>query len=301
MSKLMSHLEFAIASRQFIRDMDVPAQVQMALTPLIVCSLARVNFKFWLEQDARDPEWIADPDDGIDPMWFRIDGWPERGGSAEEVLARKWSERVGLFRRWYGIDVWHVIDWLTVAECQNHSWLYRLGDDGYPVKLTKCGDLDRLVVEATKGLRDRNATIGGEIILPAGSEKWIADLGAGFSLVQLHTPTALRREGIRMHNCLKQGDYGRKLIDQSFSYFSVRGPGDIPHGTIELHLDRVMQFAGPCNTSPSPSVFDLVSEVTANLGWQCLADANKGLPEYLDDQVDEEAPSAPAPINRRRI
>lgn len=301
MSKLTSHPEFAIAARQFIRDMDVPAQLQMALTPLIVCSLARVSFKFWLEQDARDPEWVADPDDGIDPMWFRIDGWPERGGSAEEILARKWSERVQLFRRWYGVDVWHVIDWLTVAEGQDHSWLYRLDADGYPVKLTKCGDLDRLVVEATKGLRDRNAKTGGEIILPAGSEEQVVDLGAGFSLVQLHTPTALRREGVRMHNCLRHGDYGRRLIDQAFRYFSVRGPGDIPHGTIEMHLDRAMQFAGPCNVAPAPPVFDLVSGVADGLGWQGLADAIKGLPEHAADEADEEAPAAPAPENRRRF
>lgn len=298
MSKLTSHPEFAIAARQFIRDMDVPAQLQMALTPLIVCSLARVNFKFWLEQDARDPEWVADPDDGIDPMWFRIDGWPERGGSAEEILARKWSERVQLYRRWYGVDVWHVIDWLTVAEGQDHSWLYRLDEDGYPVKLTKCGDLDRLVVEATKGLRDRNAKTGGEIILPVGSEEWIADLGAGFNLVQMHTPTALRREGVRMHNCLRHGDYGRRLIDRAFRYFSVRGPGDIPHATLELELSRVLQFAGPCNIAPAAFVVDLVSYVADDLGWRGLIEATAALPE---PDLTEDYPEEVVAELRRRI
>lgn len=300
MSKLTSHPEFGIACQEFIRDMDIPDALKLALTPLVACSLARVHFRFWLEQDVKDAEWVADPDDGPDPMWFRIDGWPERGGTNEEILTQKWRERVRLFRRWFGPDVWHVIDWLTVADGANHAWLYRLDDDGYPIKLTKCGDLDRLVAEATKGLRNRKQKIGGEIELPAGSEEWIADLGAGFTLMQMHTPTALRREGVRMHNCLRHGDYGRRLIDRAFRYFSVRGPGDIPHGTIEMHLDRAMQFAGPCNVAPAPPVFDLVSGVADGLGWQGLADAIKGLPGYADEHADEDAPAAPVE-NRRRI
>ncbi|OLP54843.1 hypothetical protein BJF92_13620 [Rhizobium rhizosphaerae] len=276
MSKLTAHSEFGAAAYQFIRELDVPAHLQIALTPLIMASLIRVHFRFWLAQNVEDAGFIPDPDAQFDhdPQWFQIDGWPEKGGSAEDVLARKWSERARLTMRWYGVHVWHVIDWLTVAEEADHAWRYRLDDDGYPVKLTKCSDLARLVAEATKGLRDRNEKIGGEIVLGPREEERVADLGVGYSLVQMHTPAALRREGYRMHNCLKSGDYGRNLIDQDFSYFSVRNPQDKPVATIEVERNDISQFFGPCNAKPADHLIDLVSPL-AGL-WQTLSNRAAG-------------------------
>lgn len=270
--RLTAHPEFAVAAHQFVRELEVPAHRQIALTPLIMASLVRVHFRYWLYQDVEDVGFIPDPDAEYDhdPQWFQIDGWPENGGSAEDILVRKWSERARLTMRWYGVHVWHVIDWLTVAEEADHAWRYRLDDDGYPVKLTKCADLDRLVVEATKGLRDRNARIGGEIVLGPHEEERVADFGIGYSLVQMHTPTALRREGYRAHNCLKDGGYGRKLIDQAYSYFSIRNAQDKPVATIEVKNNDVSQFYGPCNAKPADHLIDLVSPVAGY--WQTLSD-----------------------------
>ncbi|HEV7246228.1 MAG TPA: hypothetical protein VGN93_04480 [Shinella sp.] len=294
MSKLTSHPEFNAAAEHFIYALDMPEYDAGEMRALIECSLVRVFFRFWLQQAAKDAVWIAVGEliDGR-PAFHRIDGWPEQG---DGVLDRKWMQRARLWVDWDSIDVWHVIDWLATAERDNHPWLYNLDDDGHPTKLTKCGTLERLVVEATKGLRYRNAT--AEIVLDRDEEVHVADLGDGYSLVQILTPHALRREGIRMHNCLRHGDHGNVLTTTLTRHYSVRDSSDKPLGTLEVHLGHVRQFAGPCNLAPTSDVIDRVTPMATSWGWSDLYTAILDFPAPDDDE-----PVVPVPVfeNRRRV
>ncbi|UNK37714.1 hypothetical protein MNR02_14785 [Shinella sp. H4-D48] len=292
MSKLTSHPEFNAAAEHFIQALDMPEYATGEMRALIECSLVRVFFRFWLQQTVKDAVWIAVGEfiDGR-PALHRIDGWPEQG---DGVLDRKWMQRARLWIDWDSIDVWHVIDWLATAERDNHLWLYSLDDEGHPKKLTKCGTLERLVVEATKGLRYRSAQ--PQLTLDRDEEVHVAGLGDGHSLVQILTPNALRREGIRMHNCLRHGDHGNVLTSTPTRYFSVRDPDDKPIGTLEVHLGHVRQFAGPCNLAPTSDVIDRVAAVADAWGWHDLHAATS---EFHDP--DDDPRVAAAFENRRRI
>lgn len=143
-----NHPEYREAVFRLICELDIPDRFLMPIRNLIGCSLGRVFWLFWREQDAKDPVWMATPGDHDDPEWHRIDGWPERDGN---VAGRKWMRRAEVWMQWHSIDAWHICDWLITAAADGQPWIANVDASGYPKKLMKCGSLERLVLEADQG------------------------------------------------------------------------------------------------------------------------------------------------------
>lgn len=254
--------EWDAAINALLTAIDLPADLLAPIRDLIDPSLGRLFFRYW-QQDANNEA-----------------GEPGDGSSAD--LDRKWRVRAEAWYDVYGISVSHVIDWFIVACETNQKWLYNIDDRGHPKKLLKCGSLERLVIEANKGLRHRSKV--AEIIIGSDDEVCVADLGDGYRLVQLMTPNALRREGHRMHNCLRHGDHGTILTSTLARFLSVRDPNDKPLGTLEVHIGYVRQFAGPCNQAPKSDVIDRVIPIATAWNWSDLYTATLDFPEEEDDE-----------------
>lgn len=262
--------EYGIARTRLVCELDVPDRIFYPVRHLVGCSLVRVFYNEWLRQDAMDPEWLRVIEEHGGEEWYRIDGWPEQGG---DVGRRKWEQRARLWVSWHSADIRHVVDWLLHAQSEGHAWLGNLGADGYPKKLMKCGTLERLVHEADKGLRVRNAS---DVALGPEDETFIANLGAGHTLVELLSPLALRKEGSSMRHCIGHGGYDWLLVDPDRHLYSVRDPDGTPLATLEIHGSVVRQFRSVKNADPTSDVLDLVSGVAADWGWLGLEEAARG-------------------------
>lgn len=254
--------EYAIAQQELICELDVPDRVLWPIKDLVGCSLVRVFYNDWLRQDAIDSEWMPTPGDHEDPEWHRVDGWPEQGG---DDVGRKWRRRAELWMSWNSIHAWHVLDWLVVAQSDGHPWLANVDAQGYPKKIMKCGSLERLVHEATKGLRQRNLR---EILLGPEDEHFAIDLGAGHTLVRLTSRAALRAEGLRMRHCIGKDGYDELLDDPAVGFFSVRDEDGKPKATLEIRDTFVRQFRGPANSEPADAVKDLIAGAAHAFGWR---------------------------------
>ncbi|AMD59389.1 hypothetical protein AWN88_14035 [Agrobacterium tumefaciens] len=257
-----NHPEYREAVFHLTCELDIPDRDLLPIRNLVGCSLGRIFWLDWLRQDAQDPQWMPTPGDHDDPPWHRIDGMPELG---EGHIRRKWSRRAELWMQWHSIDAWHVADWLITAVADGHPWLANVDAAGYPKKLMKCGSLDRLVHEATKGLRQRNVR---DIILGPDDESFVYALGAGHTLVQLLSRAALRKEGLLMHHCIGRGTYDDLLGDPDVGFFSVRNLDGKPLATLEVRDGYVRQFRGPANGEPTDSVKDLIAPAIHAFGWQ---------------------------------
>lgn len=244
------------------RELDIPDRVLAPIRNLVECSLGRIFWLDWLLQDLEDPEWMPTPGEHEDPEWNRIDGFPELGDGA---TTRKWSRRATLWMQWHSVDAWHISDWLITAVADGHAWLANVDANGHPRKLMKCGSLDRLVFEATKGLRQRNLR---EIVLGPDDESFVLALGAGHTLVQLFSRAALRAEGLRMRHCIGQGAYDELLDDPDTAFFSVRDQNGKPLATLEIRSGYIRQFRGPTNIEPTAAVKDLIATAIEAFGWQ---------------------------------
>lgn len=285
--------EFREAVRYLIAELDMPDQVVRPIRNLIACSLGRIFWLHWLRQDAQDPEWMPTPGDHDDPEWHRVDGWPELGDGA---TSRKWSRRATLWMQWHSVDAWHIADWLITAVADGHLWLANVDANGDPKKLMKCASLERLVYEATKGLRQRNIR---DIVLSRDDESFVIALGAGHTLVQLLSRAALRKEGLLMRHCIGQGAYDELLGDPDVAFFSVRNENGKPLATLEIRSGFVRQFRGPTNIEPTDAVKDLVATAIAAFGWQDWRDRPRR-PDDEDYGPEAVAILANLPPARRR-
>lgn len=262
MASKYDHPEYREAVFHLICELDLPDRVLLPIRNLVGCSLGRIFWLDWLKQDSIDPQWMPTPGDHPDPEWHRIDGWPENG---DGHIYRKWRRRAHLWMQWHSVDAWHVCDWLITAATDAHPWLANVDDSGFPKKLIKCGSLERLVHEASKGLRQRNVR---DIVLGPEDETLVYDLGAGHMLVQLLSRAALRKEGLRMRHCIGSGGYDELLEDPDAGMYSVRDQNGKPMATLELRDGFVRQFRGPTNAEPSSAVKDLVAGAEAAFGWR---------------------------------
>ncbi len=262
--------EYAIARRELISDLDIPDRVLWPIKRLVECSLVRVFYNDWAKLDALDPEWMRVILEHGGEEWLRIDGWPEQGG---DVLRRKWARRSALWMGWHSIRANHVVDWLHVAQSEGHAWLGNLGSGGHPKKLLKCGSIERLFHEARKGLPVRKAS---DVALGTDDETFVADLGAGHTLVELRSPMALLKEGNIMRHCIGHGGYDWLLLAPDRHLYSVRDRDGAPLATLEIHGSAVRQFRGPKNADPTPAVLDLVTGVAADWGWLGMEEAARG-------------------------
>lgn len=271
--------EYGIARTRLVCELDVPDRIFYPVRHLVGCSIVRVFYNEWLRQDAVDPEWLRVIEEYGGEEWHRIDGWPEQGG---DVVRRKWEQRARLWVGWHSADIRHVVDWLLNAQTEGHAWLANLGNDGYPKKLMKCGSLERLVREADKGLRARKVA---DVELGPDDEVFVADLGAGHTLVELLSPMALRKEGSRMGHCIGHGSYDWQLAETDRHLYSVRDPDGAPLATLEVHGSVVRQFRGAQNGHPPPAIIYLLADAAFTFGWLGLGEAAIGGNGYGPEAV----------------
>lgn len=297
MAKRHKHPEYRAAVAALVAELDLGDRVMIPIRSLVECSLVRIFWNDFRRSDANDPKWVATPGDHEDPTVHRVDGWPEYGVGHED---RKWSQRARLWMSWHSVDAWHVADWLVNAVSESEPWLWNLDDAGYPRKLMKCGSLDRLVIEATKGLRDRNARMARELVLGPQDEHFVFDLGVGHTLVALRSRLALRKEGSLVHHCIGKGSYDDLLDDPDIQFLSVRDPDGEPLATMEIRNGFIRQFRALANAEPSPEIKDLVASAAHAFGWQDWRDR----PSSRDDdpEYDDEAAVnlCDLPLARRR-
>ena len=172
--------EYLEAARYLKTGIDLSNADYHAIGDLLGPSLVRLHWRFWVEQDRWNPELVYAPADiaygTSDPAWFQTDGWPEQGGSTEDIISRKWRRRADLWLQFHLRQVWHIVDWLLYARREDAVWLKNLDAQGHPKKLMKCGDLGALLAEADKGLRTRPKS-GGDIVLGIDDEVFVTDLG----------------------------------------------------------------------------------------------------------------------------
>src|SRR5690606_8166254 len=114
----------------------------------------------------------------------------------------------------------------------------RVDARGRPLKLMKCGDIDRLLHEADKAMRKRLQGLYGKV--GEGDEVTVAELAGGYSVVRLMTARALDVESRRMAHCVGLGAYDEALERGTIEIYSLRNGKDQPLITIEVALDNLV-------------------------------------------------------------
>jgi hypothetical protein len=147
-------------------------------------------------------------------------------------------------------EVRHIADWLRVSINDEATWLQSVDKYGRPKKLLKFGTMSAITAEADRFFRRKKAQQQVEIKISEGDEELHFDLGDGWWLVKLLTPTALDRESQLMQHCIGHGSYDHRLSDDGVAFLSLRDPRGFPHATIHIDRGFVVQFQGKQNANP---------------------------------------------------
>jgi hypothetical protein len=99
---------------------------------------------------------------------------------------------------------------------------------------------------------ERNRKLARELAPDGEGEETVMAMGDGFRIVQLLTPTALDREGVKMGHCIGQGGYDGTLRDGSCTFYSLRDAAGEPHATLEVDTKEhaLLQCQGKENKPP---------------------------------------------------
>ena len=179
----------------------------------------------------------------------------ELPSDAPAWLKAKWPEG-GPYHRFRPDDkltnkARHVADWLKVAVQDQEPWL-KQRSHGRPTRFNSINSLDDALAMADADMREKNRKLAKQRAPSAEGEETVMDLGNGFRIVRLTTPTALDRESAFMGHCIGQGGYDEYLKDGSRQFFSLRDAKNLPHATIEVDTARhaVLQCQGKENKPP---------------------------------------------------
>lgn len=145
----------------------------------------------------------------------------------------------------------HIIDWMVASRVRNEAWLSRLDVTGRPLKLMKCGTIERLNHEADKAMKRWNSVkvadtaIGTEVVFECSN---------GFRVCRLLTPEALDAESGLMGHCVGNGGYDAALEKGEMEIYSLRDGQGRSHVTIEVQSRdrRIVQMMGKANTVVKP-------------------------------------------------
>ncbi len=181
----------------------------------------------------------------------------------------RWYIKADAFLGQYQYELVEVIDWLLLAAGARHQWLENVDEQNRPKKLMKCRTVQALYNESQKCMRGRQSQCKSAKDLNDADERQVADLGAGYTVVELQTPHALDVESTRMRHCIGHGNYDGRLGHPGFHYFSVRDAEGQPCATVELtpklvdgeFRSVIRQFQGPRNAAPEPFLVDMFNSV----------------------------------------
>jgi hypothetical protein len=168
-------------------------------------------------------------------------------------------------------EITHIVDWLVADLGAAAPWLENVDERGRPRKLLKCSTIADLMREANKAMDRRNSqqakTLGPD------DESLVADLGNGYSLVQMLTPEALDLESARMHHCVGHGAYDDALKSGWSRFLSLRDRKRRPEATIELRRESngwwsMRQISGKRNGRPASDVMEILRAYAVAQEWQ---------------------------------
>lgn len=153
----------------------------------------------------------------------------------------------------------HIMDWIVSAVIEDAHWLEKTDEAGRPRKIMKCGTIDALSREAD-AWRRLMANRRKVVALDPAEEELFMDLGDGWRLVRMKTPTALDRESDFMQHCVGDGAYDQMLPDPSVRLLSLRDHKNEPHVTVEMNIlkNTLAQVWGKANTIPKPEYTELM-------------------------------------------
>lgn len=141
----------------------------------------------------------------------------------------------------------HIMDWLVAAKVRQEPWLTRLDADGRPLKLMKCGTIERLTHEADRAMKRWNSR---PAVAPSEGAELIFDCGEGYRVYKLVTTAALDAESGMMGHCVGNGGYDAAIENGELEIYSLRDGAGKSHVTIEVETRRwrITQMMGRANT-----------------------------------------------------
>jgi hypothetical protein len=251
----------AIALKHLHTELDTEpmTMVHPRLPAFIECSLGRMYV-------AHCRQVTADVASGARPPLLHDRG---RFEDIMQASVAMMSDYIGT----YHYELVEILDWLLLAGAENHPWLDNVDNNGLPKKLMKCQSVEALYNESVKCMRGRQPQRKSERDLTTDDERHVADLGAGYTVVELLSPEALDVESTRMRHCIGNGSYDRKLSHPGFYYFSIRDENGCPQATVELTpklIDNqftsvIRQFQGSRNTAPEPFLVEMFNTVVDDI------------------------------------
>ncbi|MCV9963615.1 PcfJ domain-containing protein [Pararhizobium sp. BT-229] len=145
----------------------------------------------------------------------------------------------------------HIMDWLVASKVRNEPWLTRLDAEGRPLKLMKCGTIERLTHEADRAMKRWNSRPG---VAPSEGAELVFDCGEGYSVFKLVTAAALDVESGLMGHCVGNGGYDTAVENGELEIYSLRDGSGKSHVTIEMETRRrrITQMMGKANTRVKP-------------------------------------------------
>jgi hypothetical protein len=145
----------------------------------------------------------------------------------------------------------HIMDWLVASKVRGEPWLSRLDAEGRPLKLMKCGTIERLTQEADRAMKRWNSRA---VVATSEGTEVVFDCGDGYSLCKLLTVQSLDAESNMMGHCIGNGAYDGALENGELEIYSLRDGAGKSHVTIELNTSRrrISQIMGKANTLAKP-------------------------------------------------
>lgn len=147
----------------------------------------------------------------------------------------------------------HIMDWMVASKVRDEPWLTRLDAEGRPLKLMKCGTIERLTHEADRAMKRWNSKAVAVADASADAEV-VFDCGEGYRLFKLLTAEALDVESSLMGHCVGNGGYDAALETGEIKIYSLRDAAGRSHATIEIDTGRtrIRQIMGKANTHVKP-------------------------------------------------
>ena len=176
----------------------------------------------------------------------------------------------------------HVRDWLVAAVANCAPWLKNVDHLGRPKKLMKFPTVEALVREVDMWML-REASKNRDIRLVGEDEAFELEVGDGYYVVRLLTPTALDRESGRMQHCVGGGAYDRDVVGGRIFIFSLRDASGKPHATIEEKEGRIVQIQGKQNEPPIRTYLERLSPFLRERQHVIAEHALSGRYLYVDD------------------
>lgn len=142
----------------------------------------------------------------------------------------------------------HIMDWLVASKVRQEPWLTRLDAEGRPLKLMKCGTIERLTHEADRAMERWNSR---PVAAASEGAELEFDCGGGYRVFKLVTPGALDAESSLMGHCVGNGGYDAALENGELEIYSLRDGTGKSHVTIEVETKkrRITQMMGRANTT----------------------------------------------------